>query len=254
MATYHCSVKVGGKGKASGHAAYIAREGRYAEQAGYEDLEATGYGNMPAWAEDGPALFWSAADRYERANGATYREIEIALPRELNPAQRQALMLDFIRQEIGARHAHQWAIHNPGAALAGENNRTPTSCTRNGRWTASNVTPSSTSNGTTGRIPSEGAAGKTAPEPKSDCWKPGSGGRRCKTPTSSNTATRRGWTTAAWPTRVSTGHRSSTWAGDESGNWHRTSGKPCWSGGQPKTNSPPNAWAHRQPKAEWLGA
>ncbi len=28
-------------------------------------------------------------------------------------------MLDFIRQEIGERHAHQWAIHNPGAALAG---------------------------------------------------------------------------------------------------------------------------------------
>ena len=119
MASYHCRVKVGGKGKASGHAAYIAREGRYAERAGHEDLEATGYGNLPAWADGQPALFWSAADRHERANGATYREIEIALPRELNPAQRQALVLDFIRQEIGERHAHQWAIHNPGAALAG---------------------------------------------------------------------------------------------------------------------------------------
>ncbi len=119
MASYHCSVKVGGKGKASGHAAYIAREGRYAERDGYEDLEATGYGNMPAWAEGEPALFWSAADRHERANGATYREIEIALPRELNPTQRQDLVLDFIQQEIGDRHAHQWAIHNPGAALAG---------------------------------------------------------------------------------------------------------------------------------------
>jgi hypothetical protein len=51
MASYHCSVKVGGKGKASGHAAYIAREGSYAERAGYEDLEATGYGNLPSWAE-----------------------------------------------------------------------------------------------------------------------------------------------------------------------------------------------------------
>ena len=119
MASYHCSVKVGGKGKASGHAAYIAREGHYAERDGYEDLEATGYGNLPAWAEHEPTLFWTAADRHERANGATYREIEIALPRELDPAQRQALVLDFIRQEIGDRHAHQWAIHNPGAALAG---------------------------------------------------------------------------------------------------------------------------------------
>ena len=119
MATYHCSVKVGGKGKASGHAAYIAREDYYAERAGYEDLEATGYGNLPTWAEHEPALFWSAADRYERANGTTYRELEIALPRELNPDQRQALVLDFIQHEIGERHAHQWAIHNPGAALAG---------------------------------------------------------------------------------------------------------------------------------------
>jgi len=119
MASYHCSVKVGGKGQASGHAAYIAREGYYAERAGYEDLEATGHGNLPSWAEHEPSRFWSAADRYERANGATYREIEIALPRELNPAQRQELVLDFIRQEIGERHAHQWTIHNPGAALAG---------------------------------------------------------------------------------------------------------------------------------------
>ena len=119
MASYHCSVKVGGKGQASGHAAYIAREGSYAERDGYEDLEATGHGNLPSWAEHEPSRFWSAADRYERANGATYREIEIALPRELNPDQRQALVLDFIRQEIGERHAHQWAIHNPGAALAG---------------------------------------------------------------------------------------------------------------------------------------
>ena len=119
MASYHCSVKVGGKGQATGHAAYIAREGSYAERDGYEDLEATGYGNLPSWAEHEPSVFWTAADRHERANGATYREIEIALPRELDPAQRQALVLDFIRQEIGERHAHQWAIHNPGAALAG---------------------------------------------------------------------------------------------------------------------------------------
>ena len=98
MASYHCSVKVGGKGKASGHAAYIAREGHYAERAGYEDLEATGYGHLPAWADGEPALFWSAADRHERANGATYREIEIALPRELNPAQRQVMMLLFAQE------------------------------------------------------------------------------------------------------------------------------------------------------------
>ena len=42
--------------------------------------------------------------------------MEIALPRELTPAQRIALVRDFVAQELGARHAYQWAIHNPKAA------------------------------------------------------------------------------------------------------------------------------------------
>ena len=50
---------------------------------------------MPEWAKDDPAHFWRAADAFERANGSTYREIEIALPRELNEAQRLALVRDF---------------------------------------------------------------------------------------------------------------------------------------------------------------
>jgi hypothetical protein len=169
MASYHCSVKVGGKGKASGHAAYIAREGHYAERAGYEDLEATGHGNLPAWAEGEPARFWTAADRYERANGATYREIEIALPRELNPAQRQALVLDFIRQEIGERHAHQWAIHNPGAALAG--GEQPHAHLMYSERTVDGIErdPEQYFKRYNGKHPELGAAGKTAPARKNGC-------------------------------------------------------------------------------------
>lgn len=117
MASYHCTVKVGGKGKAASHAAYISREGKYSGRERYEDLAATAYGNMPKWAEHNPAHFWHAADSHERANGATYREIEVALPRELNIAQRRALVEDFIAQEIGEKHAYQWAIHAPNAAL-----------------------------------------------------------------------------------------------------------------------------------------
>lgn len=119
MASYHCSVKVGGKGKAAAHAQYIAREGKYSGYEQYEDLEATGRGNMPAWAEHNPAHFWAAADQFERANGATYREIEVALPRELTPDQRRELIEDFIGQELGDRHAYQWAIHCPAAAIEG---------------------------------------------------------------------------------------------------------------------------------------
>jgi hypothetical protein len=110
---------VGGKGKAAAHAQYIAREGKYSGYEQYEDLEATGRGNMPAWAEHNPAHFWEAADQFERANGATYREIEVALPRELTPDQRRELVEDFIGQELGDRHAYQWAIHCPAAAIEG---------------------------------------------------------------------------------------------------------------------------------------
>lgn len=117
MATYHLSAKIGQKGKAQAHAAYIAREGKYSEGKRYEDLEATGSGNMPKWAEHTPAEFWKAADDYERANGSAYREFEIALPRELTPEQRLNLVQEFIVQEIGDKHAYQFAIHTPKAAL-----------------------------------------------------------------------------------------------------------------------------------------
>ena len=120
MASYHCSVKVGPKGLAGPHALYIAREGKYAEEkqkSRREDLECKSHGNMPNWATQKPNLFWQAADEHERVNGATYREIEIALPRELTPEQRRALVEDFVQQEIGMHHAYQWAIHIPRAAL-----------------------------------------------------------------------------------------------------------------------------------------
>ncbi len=67
-------------------------------------------GNMPEWARDNPSHFWQAADQFERANGSTYRELEIALPRELTPEQRLELVQDFVRQEAGERHAWSFAI------------------------------------------------------------------------------------------------------------------------------------------------
>ena len=122
MASYHCTVKAGGKGRAGPHADYIEREGKYApEQAQgkskLEDLAHKASGNMPAWAEHDAGIFWRAADEHERANGATYREIEVALPRELTPEQRIALVEDFINQQIGKGHAFTFAIHIPKAAI-----------------------------------------------------------------------------------------------------------------------------------------
>ncbi|MCI3067997.1 MobA/MobL family protein, partial [Escherichia coli] len=68
------------------------------------------HGNMPEWARDNPSHFWQAADQFERATGSTYRELEIALPRELTPEQRLELVQDFVRQEAGERHAWSFAI------------------------------------------------------------------------------------------------------------------------------------------------
>lgn len=114
MAIARLSVKTGGVGKAAAHAEYIERDGKY-EKKKSDDLEYSDSGNMPIWASEKPQLFWQAADLYERKNGSTYREFEIALPRELSPEQRIDLVQDFITQEIGSKYPYQVAIHNPKA-------------------------------------------------------------------------------------------------------------------------------------------
>ncbi|MCV5520511.1 MobA/MobL family protein, partial [Escherichia coli] len=74
---------------------------------------------MPGWARDNPSHVWQAGDQFERAKVSTYREIEIALPRELTPDQRIELVQDFVRQVAGERHAYSFAIHNPKASIDG---------------------------------------------------------------------------------------------------------------------------------------
>lgn len=121
MAIGRLSVGIGRKGKASPHAQYIAREGKYAKPSYHEEkLENTGHGNMPKWAEHDPNYLWQMADEYERKNGTTYREHVIALPRELDENQRHELVKDWIKSEIGDKHAYQYAIHNPPAMDGGE--------------------------------------------------------------------------------------------------------------------------------------
>ncbi|WP_198283338.1 MobA/MobL family protein [Sphingomonas sp. PAMC 26617] len=113
MAIARLKMKTGGTGKAGPHASYIFREGHYARDTTLERLDATETGNMPSWAQDNPVAFWRAADAHERVNGTTYREMEIALPRELSVEDRTALVRAFVAQEVGTAHAYQWAIHTP---------------------------------------------------------------------------------------------------------------------------------------------
>jgi len=116
MASYHLSIKSGKRGKASSHAAYIAREGKHGRAEKREDLIATEHGNLPEWANGNPSLFWKMADEHERKNGAAYRELEVALPAELEPAQHLALLQEFVRAELSGK-PYQLAIHEPIAAL-----------------------------------------------------------------------------------------------------------------------------------------
>lgn len=113
MATFHVSVKSGNKGTAKTHAQYIAREGKHAEK---DDLVAKSHGNLPQWAQDDCRNFWSAADKYERKNGSTYREFEVALPNELGNEAHVEIAERLVTQLVGDR-PFQYAIHSKPAAL-----------------------------------------------------------------------------------------------------------------------------------------
>ncbi|MDP9091004.1 MAG: MobA/MobL family protein [Pseudomonadota bacterium] len=110
MASYHMQINTGGKGTALEHAQYIDRDGRFKEER-YGEVAARGHANMPEWAREDTAEFWRASDEYERANGNTYREYELALPRELSRDARVALVQRFAEQELGTTRPFQWAIH-----------------------------------------------------------------------------------------------------------------------------------------------
>lgn len=115
MASFHHQVKSGKKGSAVQHAAYITRQGAFSSR---EDLISTGYGNMPSWAKDDPKEFWRAGDRYERANGAVYREHEIALPEELTRKQQLDLVTDLI-EAIAGEKPYQYAVHSKESSIEG---------------------------------------------------------------------------------------------------------------------------------------
>ena len=124
VAVFHLKMSVGSR--ASGQSArakadYIEREGRYEQDR--EELEHRESGNMPEWAKDDPRSYWEAADEYERANGRLYREVQFALPKELNEEQRRELASGFARRLTeGERLPYTLAIHrgdgeNPHAHL-----------------------------------------------------------------------------------------------------------------------------------------
>ena len=85
-----------------------------------EQIEFVKSGNMPSFAEGKPAEFWQAADVFERSNGRTCSSLVVALPKELNQAQRIELAQAFITEFADRyRFPFSCAIHNHAGSIAG---------------------------------------------------------------------------------------------------------------------------------------
>lgn len=120
MSTYHFSLKKGKCGYAVKHVDYILREGKYSKaRSGREDLVYKEVGNLPEWARSAQE-FWKASDDFERANGVSYFEFEVALPNELDHEENIKLVQNFVAETIGSSKPYSFAIHEKNAALSDE--------------------------------------------------------------------------------------------------------------------------------------
>ena len=103
---------------AASHADYINRKENFAAKGG---CIYTAH-HLPKWAHGSAKKFFKAADIYERVNGTRYREIEFALPNELNLPQQKEIIDQFIERHL-ADHYYAYAIHDKiGAMSNGEHN------------------------------------------------------------------------------------------------------------------------------------
>lgn len=113
MANFRVEVKSGRKGRAAGHSRYISRS--QVLQAG--DLLFSTAANLPSFADGDPTKLWAAADRFERANGSTYREYVVNLPAELHDAANVELAMELVDLVAGDL-PYQLAVHKAQGAIS----------------------------------------------------------------------------------------------------------------------------------------
>ena len=110
--------QVDGITPASRHSDYINRRESFTAKGG---CIYTAH-HLPKWANNNPKEFFAAADKYERANGTRYREIEFALPNELNVTAQKEIINTFIEHHL-KDHYYAYAIHDKiGIMSNGEHN------------------------------------------------------------------------------------------------------------------------------------
>ena len=128
MAIYHLHVKIhsrsGGGASAVGRAAYRAGERLvdereqhthdYRRRSAIDSAEIRAPDDAPAWARDRSRL-WNAVEVAERRRDAQVaREVEIALPRELNRQARRDLVRQYVDYQFVARGmVADVALHDP---------------------------------------------------------------------------------------------------------------------------------------------
>ena len=113
MAIYHFRMKKSSRGgkrlSALAHLNYINREGRYS---GKEDLIEKHTENLPPEFRD-INEFWKTCEAYERVNANLFRELEIALPKELTREENMKLVKEFSSHLFGKEYVYNYSIHQP---------------------------------------------------------------------------------------------------------------------------------------------
>lgn len=117
MAIYHFRIKVA-QGRATEKINYISREGRWENSPKKEELLCVENQNFPDWAKN-KNDFWGEMDKQEKKNA--YREIVLALPRELNIEQQKTLIREYCEQNLKG-HPLTFAIHENIGTLSGIRN------------------------------------------------------------------------------------------------------------------------------------
>lgn len=116
---------------ASDHDDYVKREGRYAPDNSndsfdvpqkYEDLIYKEDNNIPKFATNDPNKFWRSSEAFERANGRTYTEFEIALPHELSDEVNIEIAKDFGKEIFGNNFVYSFGIHKKSSSKKNVNN------------------------------------------------------------------------------------------------------------------------------------
>jgi ElaB/YqjD/DUF883 family membrane-anchored ribosome-binding protein len=127
MSIYHCSVKVGSRSKGqSAVAASAYRSGSnfkdyetgiisdYTRKGGIVHSEVTLCANAPSEYSDRETL-WNSVHKIEKqSNAQLWREIEVALPRELNREQQIETVRDYVKGLTDSGMCADWSLHDKG--------------------------------------------------------------------------------------------------------------------------------------------